>query len=54
MRLKRITLADVSNLYDIMRIHRAENRTRFGVKDMFYAIRCLSKNRSNADKEYAL
>lgn len=54
MRLKRITLADVSNLYDIMRIHRAENRSRFGVKDMFYAIRCLSKNRSNADKEYAL
>lgn len=54
MRFKRITLADVSNLYDIMRIHRAENRSRFGVKDMFYAIRCLSKNRSNADKEYAL
>lgn len=54
MRLKRITLADVSNLYDIMRIHRTENRSRYGVKDMFYAIRCLSKNRSNADKEYAL
>lgn len=54
MRFKRITLADVSNLYDIMRIHRDESKAKYGVKDMLYAVRCLSKNRSNADKEYAL
>ena len=55
MHWKRITLADTANLYDILCISRKhEGKAKFGVRDVFYAVRYLLKNRSNADKDYKI
>lgn len=55
MHRKRITLADTANLYDILCISRKrEGKNKFGVRDVFYAVRYLLKNRSNADKDYKI
>lgn len=55
MHWKRITLADTANLYDILCISRKrEGKAKFGVCDVFYAVRYLLKNRSNADKDYKI
>lgn len=55
MHMKRITLADTANLYDILCINRSkEGKVKFGVGDVFYAAKYLLKNRSNAEKDYAL
>lgn len=56
MRRKVITLADLGNIYDIMRIHRVkkEGVVRYGIKDLLYAVRFIGKNRSSASKEYSL
>lgn len=55
MHWKRITLADTANLYDILCIGRKrEGKDKFGVRDVFYAVRYLLKNRSNADKDYKI
>lgn len=56
MRRKVITLADLGNIYDIMRIHRVKKEcvVRYGVKDLLYAVRFIGKNRSSASKEYSL
>ena len=55
MHRKRITLADTANLYDILCISRKrEGKAKFGVRDVFYAVRYLLKNRSNADKDYKI
>lgn len=55
MRMKCITLADIANLYDILCISRSKDgKAKFGLSDVLYAVRYLLKNRSNAEKDYAL
>ncbi len=56
MRQKVITLADIGNIYAIMKTHRNKecNNCTYGIKDLFYAIRFIGKNRKSASKEYAI
>ena len=56
MRHKVITLADLGNIYDIMRIHRpkSEENAAYTIKDLIYAVRYIGKNRSSASKEYEI
>ena len=56
MRHKVITLADLGNIYDILRIHRkkAGDAIRYTVMDLIYAVRFIGKNRSSASKEYEI
>lgn len=55
MRHKVITLADLGNIYDIMRIHRQKKgAVRYTIKDLLYAVRYIGKNRSSASKEYEI
>jgi SpoVK/Ycf46/Vps4 family AAA+-type ATPase len=56
MRHKVITLADLGNIYDILRIHRKKSgdAIRYTVMDLIYAVRFIGKNRSSASKEYEI
>ena len=56
MRHKVITLADLGNIYNILRIHRAKNSDTFtfSIRDLLYAVRFIGKNRSSASKEYEI
>jgi len=56
MRHKVITLADLGNIYDILRIHRKKDgdAIRYTVMDLIYAVRFIGKNRSSASKEYEI
>lgn len=56
MRRKVITLADIGNIYAIMKTHRNKEciNCTYGVRDLMYAIRFIQKNRKSASKEYAI
>jgi hypothetical protein len=56
MRRKVITLADIGNIYSIMRLHRTKkgDSFKYTVGDLFYAVRYIGKNRKSASKEYEL
>ena len=56
MRHKVITLADLGNIYSIMRIHRPKpaDNVRYTIKDLIYAVRYIGQNRSSASKEYEI
>ena len=56
MRRKVITLADIGNIYAIMKTHRNKEcvNCTYGVRDLLYAIKFIGKNRKSASKEYAI
>lgn len=56
MRRKVITLADISNIYSILKTHRKEDgkNRKYGIRDLLYAIKYISRNRSSANKEYEI
>jgi hypothetical protein len=56
MRRKVITLADIGNVYAIMKTHRNKecNDCTYGIMDLLYAVKFIGKNRKAASKEYAI
>lgn len=56
MRRKVITLADLGNIYDILRIHRRKkgDKLRYNIRDLLYAVKYIGRNRASASKEYEL
>lgn len=56
MRRKVITLADIGNIYAIMKTHRNKEcvNCTYGVRDLLYAIKFIGKNRKSASKEYQI
>lgn len=56
MRRKVITLADIGNVYAIMKTHRNKecNDCTYGIMDLLYAVQFIGKNRKAASKEYAI
>lgn len=56
MRRKVITLADVGNIYAIMKTHRNKDcvNCKYGVRDLLYAVKFIKKNRTSASKEYEI
>jgi hypothetical protein len=56
MRRKVITLADIGNIYAIMKTHRNKEcvNCTYSVRDLLYAIKFIGKNRKSASKEYAI
>lgn len=56
MRRKTITLADIGNIYCIMKTHRSKrcSECTYTVGDILYAIKCICNNRRSASKEYEL
>lgn len=56
MRHKVITLADIGNIYDIMKTHRPKKcaNCAYTVRDLLYAVKYIGKNRSSASKEYEI
>ena len=56
MRKKIITLADIGNIYAIMKTHRNKDcvNCTYGVRDLLYAVKCIRKNRTSASKEYEI
>ena len=56
MKAKSVTLADLSNIYDILRIRckKTGTCTKFGIRDMLNAAKTIVRNKKNADKEYKL
>lgn len=56
MRHKVITLADIGNIYSILKTHRGKpcRNCTYGVRDLLYAVKMIIKNRSTANKDYVL
>lgn len=56
MRYKVITLADIGNIYAIMKTHRPKKceTCRYTVGDLLYAVKYIGKNRMSASKEYEI
>ena len=56
MRKKVITLADIGNIYAIMKTHRNKDcvNCTYGVRDLLYAVKFIRKNRTSASKEYEI
>lgn len=56
-KLRKITLADIRNVYEIMLVHSAkctDCKYKFSVSNFIHAVNVIVKNKKNADKKYTI
>lgn len=56
-KLRKITLADIRNVYEIMMVHSAkcaDCQYKFSMRNFIHAVNVIVKNKKNADKKYTI